>query len=110
LHPRANVFHVGVFCAGGCEAVHPVSLIVSGAMVSDWTHLTPEHSLPEGIESFVSHAPSQPMVGSNAVCVVEPVFSAHVAAFAAIVKGSVHVPLGALHVHVPQSVGASRLA
>src|SRR4051812_9961913 len=61
LHARTKVFHVGVLCGGGCcSGAHPPSLIVSGAIVSDWTHLMPEQSLPEGIDSFVSHVPSHP--------------------------------------------------
>src|SRR6185436_11256090 len=85
LQPRTKVFHVGVLCGGGCcSGAHPPSLIVSGPIVRDCTHLTPEQSLPDGTDSFVSQAPSHPADGSNGVCGVEPLFSAHVAAFAVI--------------------------
>jgi hypothetical protein len=80
---------------------------VSGPIVSDCTHATLEQGLPEGIESFVSHAPVHPAEGSNAVAV--PVCP-HIAALAVIVVGNAHDPVGGVHIHVAQVMGAFRSA
>jgi hypothetical protein len=79
-------------------------------MVSDCTHFTPEQSFPEGMDSLASHIPSQAVVGSNGVCGVDALFNAQVAAFAVIVEGKLHEPVGDVQEHVPQSMGASRSA
>src|SRR5579863_1834196 len=91
----------GVYVGVG-EGVQPTSFSVTGAMVSDWTQSAPAQSLPEGMDSFVSQLPSQPLAGLNGVCGVEAPLCAQFAAFAVIVAGSEQVPVGALHVQGPQ--------
>jgi hypothetical protein len=84
------------------EGVQPVSFTVAGAMVSDWTQSTPPQSLPEGMDSFVSQPPVQPLAGSNGVWGVEAPLCAQLAAFAVIVPGSEQEPAGGPHVQGPQ--------
>jgi hypothetical protein len=109
---RAKVFHFGGVCSGGCkgEGPQPPSFIESGPTVSDWTHLRPEHSLPDGMDAFESQVPAQPLAGSKVVCGVEEPFWAHVAAFAVMLAGREQDPVGGAHEHVPQSIGASTSA
>jgi hypothetical protein len=44
------------------------------------------------------------------VCGVEALFDAQVAAFAVMLAGRLHEPVGGEHEHVPQSMGATRSA
>src|SRR5262249_23489061 len=99
-HARAKVCQKGAACAFGVEGVHPPSEIASDPIVRDCTHSTPEQSLPEAMAVLVSHAPDQLAAGSNVVCVVAALFSAHVAAFAVMVVGRLQEPVGDVHEHI----------
>src|SRR5262249_16959955 len=95
---------------GSCVGAHPVSSTVSGAIVSDWTHVSPPQSLPAGTASSEVQLPSQGEGASKGVVGVDGTVFAHGAALAVSRVGRPHEPLGGGQGQAREALGASRSA
>jgi hypothetical protein len=103
--PQEGELSLGISACSTREA-HALSVIVSGSMLSDWTHADPLQSAPPGIAFTVVQEPFQPGDALNDVA-TDPGAAEHVAVlWAAHVVEIVHVPEGWSHAHAPHGFGA----